>query len=292
MAETLSSDQIAEYQKDIQTGPEAQAETPKPEKSEESGHPHRIWDGKQDKWVEPNRDSQGRFTAVRKSLERDSFEQSKRKNEYLQQLAAGAVELRDDMTPDEWAAARTGQLQNKTQGIQPPEPKEMASPEGAKPTAEHELSPEEIKSFQAHDSFISSLAAKIAIDPEARAAMQGLQVAISRGANQDAISYMGVLIAGTENSYDVFQTLGKNPEVIETYCRLSPHGMATCIQALSQQLSQAKAALQKPPKPAPPAPVGARAASSGFDVNDESTEPEEWARQRNKQIADRRKRAL
>jgi len=206
-------------------------------------------------------------------------------------VQAGAIQLTDDLDPQTWRAAREAQIRNGTAGITPPElPEEQGQQQGAKPGAtEPELSPEVIKSFQAHDDFMGSLAAKMAVDPATRKAMEGFHGAVERGLNRDAVAYMGVLIAGTDNPHEVFQALGNNPDIIQTYARLSPNGMEMCIKALSQEITKGKAAFQKPPKPAPPNPVGARASSSPFDANDEKTSPEEWARQRNRQIADRRK---
>lgn len=44
----------------------------------------------------------------------------------------------------------------------------------------------------------------------------------------------------------------------------------------------------KDPKPKPPEPVGARATSSAFDVNDESLDADTWAARRNEQLAKKR----
>jgi len=237
--------------------------------------------------VQP-RDEQGRFAKVRASLAKAKYH-----SEYVQAVQAGAIQLTDDLDPQTWRAAREAQIRNGTAGITPPElPEEQGQQQGAKPggTAQPELSPEVIKSFQAHDDFMGSLAAKMAVDPATRTAMTGFRGAVERGLNRDAVAYMGVLIAGTDNPHEVFQALGSNPDVIQTYSRLSPDGMAVCIKALSQEITKGKAVFQKPPKPAPPAPVGARAASSAFDVSDEKLSPEEWMQQRNRQVADRRKR--
>jgi len=246
------------------------------------------WDGEKNEFVNPvARDDKGRFAKVRESLAK-----AKWSSEYVQAVQNGAIQPSEEMDASTWIAARNGQIRAQTQGITapdlPPEPSPQA--QGTKPAgAGPELSPEEIKGFEAHEAFMGSLAAKIAVDPETQKAMEGLGKAIERGANRDAIAYMGVLISRTDNPHEVFQALGQNPDAIKTYCSLEPQAMAMCIRSLSQQLTQAKAALQKPPKPKPPEPVGARQATTGFDVNDDNTDADTWMRERWKGVREKKR---
>lgn len=56
---------------------------------------------------------------------------------------------------------------------------------------------------------------------------------------------------------------------------------------LQQETTKAPAQEPKPRQtsaPPPPEPVGARVTAKAFDVNDESMSPEEWAKQRNRQV--------
>jgi hypothetical protein len=60
------------------------------------------------------------------------------------------------------------------------------------------------------------------------------------------------------------------------------------VRGLSRELAAGEKRIA--PKPKPPEPVGARATASAFDVSDENSDPEVWARERNKQVAARRHR--
>ena len=291
MAETLSSEQSAEYKQVADVGPgvvepeQGAQKADKPEPNQSEGHGHRVWDPKTERFVEPpkqERDKAGRFSALTQSLQRDAFEQSKRRQEWLQMLESGAVEPSEQLSANEWAKARNAQIANRTQNIQAPDaPKEAHA---AKPeSTAQELSPEEIKHFENHETFISTLAAKMAVDAETRDAVTGLR---NSGMPQAAIVVMGHAIADVENPHEVVLALGKAPEVAAMYSQLSPQGMHAAIRALSEQLKQQAqvAATPKPAKPAPPAPVGARAASVAFDVNDDKTDISTWMKERHKQV--------
>jgi hypothetical protein len=253
------------------------------------------WDVKKNKWGNPTRDDQGRFAKVKESLAK-----ALQKGEYVRALQQGAVQPSEEMDADTWVAARNAQIKHGTDRITPPELSSEENPESgkaaeAKPSgepAEQQLTPEEITEIEGHQAFMSAVAAKVAFDPETKAAIEGFREAYDKGTAPGAINYMSLVISGTPNPHEVFQALGKNPEAIAMYSSLSPHAMQQVIQAVSKEIASKQAAAQvhaRPPKPQPPTPVGARQATSHFDVNDESTDVHEWARQRTKQLAERRR---
>ena len=249
------------------------------------------WDGEQNKWVnKAPRDSAGRFSKVRESLA-----QSQRKTEYIQALQAGAVEPNDDMSPEEWALARNRMLANGTNVIKtefPAEKKPADAGAESNDAEQQELTPEEQHHFAKHEEVMARIAAKSVTDPEMGEARAGLSAALDRGAHPDAVRYLGHCIADVDNPYETFLVLGKNPDAMVTLTSLPPQAMRSVVRELSNELAAKSAAAPvrepAPPKPKPPNPVGARAASSAFDVNDDSTDPETWARLRNEQLAKRR----
>ena len=236
------------------------------------------WDGKQNKFVNPVRDGQGRFAKVRESLEK-----SQQKSTYVRAVLEGAVEPDEKtMDADTWAAARNAQIERGTNKITPPDfPTEKTGAEKTgtattteTATDEPQLSPEEVKHFEAHDSMLANFAAKIAIDTEMRTAVNELKTAVTHGGMPEvAMNYLGHCIADVQNPYEVFLALGRNPEAAVMYAQMGPHGMRRAILELSRELAQnsrSKAtAPSAPPKPAPPEPVGARATATAFDLTDE-----------------------
>jgi hypothetical protein len=98
----------------------------------------------------------------------------------------------------------------------------------------------------------------------------------------------------------VVKYLGEHPEELSTLDELSKtdflEAMAETVRIHDRILKPSTKAAPAPVvKPAPKAaekyapiePVGARATSKAFDVNDESLSPDEWARKRNAEIAKR-----
>jgi hypothetical protein len=300
MAETqLTEAQIEDYKSVADVGPgivEAEQDAPKAEQAadkSDTGHGHRKWDGQKEAWVDaiPARDEKGRFARVRESLAK-----SQQKTAYIQALQAGAVEPTEDMPPELWAAARNAQILQGTDRIKAPDFGPEKTAEGAEKrepsNAEQSLSPEETQHFEKYETFMSDLVAKRAIDPETKSALEGFGKAIDAGIPHDALAVLGHVISDTENPHEVLLALGKDPSSILVFSRLAPQGMAQAVHALSKQISALKVASQptpKAPKPAPPAPVGARARSTAFDVSDESLSADEWAKQRNQQLAQRRR---
>jgi hypothetical protein len=251
------------------------------------------FDGERNKWVNKTpteRDGKGRFHAVRESLER-----SQKKTAYIQALQAGAVEPTEEMSEDEWLLARRGQLQNRTSGITPPEfPADQTGDEAeGTETQAVELTPAEIAHIEAHSNFLSGVIAKSALDSETRGARDAFRSAVDEfGVPPANMAILGHAIADCDNAHEVFNQMGKSPDIVATFSVLPPDVMRSAVLQLSRELSTQKSHTQKiaPPKPKPPDPVGARASSSGFDVNDESIDADTWARQRNEQLAKKRGR--
>jgi hypothetical protein len=303
-AEITNQEFAAEYTKGIDFGPGAE---PSPDVVDDKAAAWKEYTGGDDVALGGNefdsatnsyknrtprdaRDGKGRFQAVRESLER-----SQKRSDYVRSVLEGGVEPDEStMDADTWAAARNAQIARGTNRITAPEFPAERSADGATAnnTAEQELTPAEQAHFEAHDSFMSSVAAKIAIDPETRTARDGFAAALEKGTAPEAMKYLGHCIADTDNPHEVFLALGKNPEAVDLYSRLKPEGMRSAVLALSRELASrnthAKAA--PAPKPKPPDPVGARASATAFDVNDESIDADTWARQRNEQLAKRWRR--
>jgi len=95
-----------------------------------------------------------------------------------------------------------------------------------------------------------------------------------------------------EDPYALTLYLAQNREEFRRLTALSPERTLREVLKLDVKLSNAPAPTKEPAaaKPKPPEPVGARASSSAFDVSDENTDPEVWARERNKQVFARRNR--
>jgi hypothetical protein len=95
-----------------------------------------------------------------------------------------------------------------------------------------------------------------------------------------------------DDPHELTYQLAKNREEYRRFAALEPHQALREVLKFEARIAHAPAPEKKPatPKPAPPAPVGARATSSAFDVNDENTDIAEWTRQRNAQEAKRRGR--
>ena len=96
----------------------------------------------------------------------------------------------------------------------------------------------------------------------------------------------------SEDPHELTYYLAKNRDEFRRLALLSPDQTLREVLKLDFKIATAPAPVKTPPKdkPRPPEPVGARASSSAFDVNDEKTDGEEWARERNKQVAARRNR--
>lgn len=261
------------------------------------------WDPKQNKFVNPVRDDQGRFAKVRESLEK-----SQQKSTYVRAVLEGAIEPDETtMDADTWAAARNAQIERGTNKITAPNfstEKTDAEKAGTATSTETttkqpQLSPEDVRHIEAHDSMLANFAAKVAVDTETRTALDGLKTAVTQGGMPEvAMAYLGHCIADVQNPHEVFLALGRNPAAAVMYAQLGPNGMRRAVLELSRELAQnsrltAPAPDKKPeptPKPRPPQIVGGRATATAFDVTDEKLDADEWARQRNDQLAKRGRR--
>jgi hypothetical protein len=234
------------------------------------------------------RNEQGRFAKVRESLER-----SQKRSTYVKAVLEGAVEPDEHtMDADTWAAARNAQIARGTNSITPPEFPDENAGDGAEgldnAVAEQPLTPEAIKHNELHEEMHTRLLARLEA-PEVKKLTTAMEYALDRGATPYYFDTLGHVAADFDNGEAVLFHLGENPEKLASYSFLSPERLKSVIRTLSQQLG-AQQKPTAPPKPKPPDPVGARASSSAFDVNDESIDADTWARQRNEQLAKSRRR--
>jgi hypothetical protein len=287
-AQEMSTEEfVAQYTKDIETGPRPAATDSKPPTFEEFSKDRAEGKitGHEPEPVAPTppRDERGRFASVRDRLAR-----MERKDSYLQAMDRGAVDPSDDMSPEEWSRARAAQIRNNSAGINPPVVPDDKPADGAEgEEAEPELTPEQIKHNEAHEELHTRLLAKLEA-PEVKQLTKAMEYAVERGATPYFFDTIGNLAADLENSEAVLYHLGENPDKLAAFSFLTPDKLKSVIRTLSQQLG----AQQKPaePKPKPPNPVGARASAKAFDVNDESTDIDTWRRQREKQLYGRERR--
>lgn len=96
----------------------------------------------------------------------------------------------------------------------------------------------------------------------------------------------------SDDPHEMTYYLATHREEFRRLATLTPSQTLKEVLKLDVKLSlqaPAPAKAPAPPKPKPPDPVGARASASGFDVNDESIDADTWARQRNEQVAKRRR---
>lgn len=96
----------------------------------------------------------------------------------------------------------------------------------------------------------------------------------------------------SENAHEITYHLAANRDEYTRFASLSPQQAIREVLRLDVKLSTKPEAAPahveapaKPTKPKPPEPVGARASSSAFDVNDEKTDANEWHKRRNEQVA-------
>ncbi|MFL6306894.1 MAG: hypothetical protein ACJ72H_25460 [Candidatus Sulfotelmatobacter sp.] len=232
------------------------------------------------------RNEQGRFAKVRESLER-----SQKRSTYVKAVLEGAVEPDENtMDADTWAAARNAQIARGTSKITAPEfPAEKTGDEaeGAE-TQAVELTPAEIAHNSAHEELNVRLLARLETK-EVKQLTSAMEFAARAGATPYFFDQLGHIAADHDNREAVLFHLGQNPEKLAAYSRLAPDQLKNVVHVLSQQLGAQEKAAAHPPKPKPPDPVGARASSTAFDVNDESIDADTWARQRNESLAKRRR---
>jgi hypothetical protein len=300
-AEITNQEFAAEYTKGIDFGPGAE---PSPDVVDDKAAAWKEYTGGDDVALGGNefdsatnsyknrtprdaRDGKGRFQAVRESLER-----SQKRSDYVRSVLEGVVEPHESQDSETWAAARNAQIARGTNKITPPEFPDENAGDGAEgldnAVAEQPLTPEAIKHNELHEEMHTRLLARLEA-PEVKKLTTAMEYALDRGATPYYFDTLGHVAADFDNGEAVLFHLGENPEKLASYSFLSPERLKSVIRTLSQQLG-AQQKPTAPPKPKPPDPVGARASSSAFDVNDESVDADTWARQRNEQVSKRGRR--
>jgi hypothetical protein len=260
--------------------------TPEPKPEEPIAAAGNSWNG--EKWEDRTpRDDQGRFARIRANLAK-----ANQKTEFLKALDMGAVEPSDDMDPELWSRARNNQLRNRTAGIEMPELPADQTGENAEgldaPIAEETISPE-------HERLCNGLIAR-SEDPAVQGLNQAIGLAKEAGAQPKFHYDLARFASEHPNGEKVLLHLGEHPEKLVHFFEAavqSPNPreqLRHLVDALSERLSTAENARAVQVKPKPPDPVSTRASSSAFDVNDESTDPDTWARKRNEQVAKSRRR--
>lgn len=238
------------------------------------------------RWVNPLGKT-SRFAEVRKSLE-----QSQRESEWLRLAKGGNVRPTEEQDPETWAFLRNKEVSDAKLGkLTPPDfgPEQPAdgSPEE---TPVVEPTPEEVAHNAAHDQMQTRLRVRLEA-PEVQGLVSSMEQAVERGATPLFFNDLGHFAANYPNGEQVLFHLGANPQKLLAYSMLSKGQLRDVVNGLSKELSHSgngKPRLTK--APTPPSPVGARATATAFDVNDEQSDPEEWARLRNEQVAKRRGR--
>jgi hypothetical protein len=243
------------------------------------------WDGEKGKFVNPVRDeATGRFAKVRESLA-----QSERKSRYVAAVLAGTVAPTEEMDADSWAAARNAQVRAQADKITPPDfgEGEERSADGAGTPAEAQLTAEQIAHNAADQALQTRLRVRLEA-PEVKSLVGAMATAAQRGATPFFFDELGHFAADHDNGEQILFHLGANPEKLTAYSFMTRDQLKDIVRGLSRELAAGEKRIA--PKPKPPEPVGARATASAFDVSDENSDPEVWARERNKQVAARRRR--
>lgn len=242
-----------------------------------------VWDGH--KWVNPV-GKPSRFAEVRKSLE-----QSQRESEWRRLAKEGNVKPDESQDPETWAFLRNKELAEKTNQLTPPDFGAEKTGEGAEgsETAEQPLTAEQIEHNSRHQEVMTRIWARYD-EPEVASLKNSMLQAAEAGATPKFFNDLGYFASDHANGEEILFDLGKHPEKLTAYTLLTKEQLANTVRALSRELDARGKRAQLLPKPKPPDPVGARATATAFDVNDDKLDPEEWARQRNEQVAKRRGR--
>ena len=261
--------------------------------------------------TEPERDGQGRFKAKEKAAEfspeqQEAFDRAFKKRE---------AKLRREYD------ARIAELTSKHTGTAPdkptntldapptrPELPKLSEYKGTIEEFDKEVSeyPARLAAFldlerqqKEHASSLEkrineSRAKALKAHPDYQDEFNALQADIKSNDEPNLPDYVIKAIAEeTDDPHEVTYYLAKNREEFRRFATLSPtQAVKEAIKLDTKLALQAAAPAPEKtpakPKPAPPAPVGARATSTAFDVNDESVDADTWARNRNKQLAERR----
>jgi len=146
-----------------------------------------------------------------------------------------------------------------------------------------------------HENLVLGLQAS-AESPEVAALEYALDFVKQNGAQPRFHYDLGRFASECPNGEQVLLHFGAHPEKLVKFFAAAVQNAhpAECLQklvhTLSGRLEKDAAHQARSSKPRPPEPVGARATSSAFDVNDENTPTEEWTRRRNEQLAKRTRR--
>jgi hypothetical protein len=301
-AEITNQEFAAEYTKGIDFGPGAE---PSPDVVDDKAAAWKEYTGGDDVALGGNefdsatnsyknrtprdaRDGKGRFQAVRESLER-----SQKRSDYVRSVLEGVVEPHESQDSETWAAARNAQIARGTNKITPPEFPDENAGDGAEggenAIREEPLTPEQIKHNEAHQELHTRLVVRLE-SPEVQQLQRALHFATEKGATPFFLDSLGHIVSDHDNGEEILFHLGANQEKLAAYSLLSKGQLEGVIRGLSRELSTRKTQTVQAPKPKPPDPVSTRASSSAFDVHDESTDPETWARQRNEQASKRGRR--
>jgi hypothetical protein len=240
------------------------------------------WDGERNKFVNSGRDeTTGRFAKVRESLA-----QSERKSRYVKAVLEGTVEPTEEMDAETLAQARNAQVRAQAGKITPPGEAEESA--GDSTTAETpQLTAEQLAHNEADQALQTRLRVRLEA-PEVKGLVHAMATAAQKGATPLFFDELGHFAADHENGEEILFHLGRNPEKLTAYSYMTREQLKDIVRGLSRELAAGEKRIA--PKPKPPEPVGARATASAFDVSDENSDPEVWARERNKQVAARRHR--
>ncbi|MGB9072734.1 MAG: hypothetical protein WCC22_08680 [Terriglobales bacterium] len=247
------------------------------------------WSADRNQFVNAARDEQGRFTAVRERLA-----QSQKKSEYVKAVLSGTIEPTEQMDADTWGAARNASIAMGASKITAPNFDTEKPADGGETAAEtpvaEPLSPEQVAHNAAHQEMLTKIWVRLD-EPEVSGLKNAMTQAFEMGATPLFFNDVGHFAADHPNGEDVLFHLGAHPEKLAAYSLLTKDQLANTIGALSHELSARgkRSQTNQTRAPAPPEPVGARATATAFDVSDEKISADEWARQRNEQLAKRRR---
>jgi hypothetical protein len=241
------------------------------------------WDGERNKFVNSGRDeTTGRFAKVRESLAK-----SEQKSRYVKAVLEGTVEPTEEMDADTWAQARNAQVRSQAGRISLPGEAEESAGDSTTAGAEPQLTAEQIAHNEADQALQTRLRVRLEA-PEVKGLIGAMATAAQKGATPLFFDELGHFAADHENAEEILFHLGRNPEKLTAYSYMTREQLKDIVRGLSRELAAGEKRIA--PKPKPPEPVGARATASAFDVSDENSDPEVWARERNKQVAARRHR--
>jgi hypothetical protein len=275
------------------------------------------------------RDDKGKFKAGEKKTSDDPLftpeqqkafdnafrkREAKLRREFEQRYAARTSENTQD-TPPAKAAAAAAETTDASGEPKPPTPPNLTTWTGTVEQYDRALGefPAKLKAFYdaqrqqeqqtavLQDRLATSEKATLKAHPDYKETFDALAAEIRAG-DEDPLPphVLRAIAEESEDPHGLTYHLAKNRE---EYQRLA--SITNPVEALRQVLrleaklqtsgdnaasAPDKNAKPKTAAPAPPEPVGARATATAFDVTDEKLSPDEWAAQRNAQLAKKRGR--